>query len=70
VRLSVIDACEQRSAGGGASRDAGETGRAVRAVIARSLGDGVGKRQTLDFTEVGIIDFPARMSASPNWWPA
>lgn len=58
MRLAVIDACRQVSGADATHLVTRETGRAVRAVIAREL-EALpgGEVLTLDFTGVGIVDF-------------
>jgi hypothetical protein len=58
VRLALIKACQEIAGGDAAHLVTRETGRAVRAVIARELEAlAPGSLMTLDFKGIGIVDF-------------
>lgn len=58
MRLAVIKACREASGADATHLVTRETGRAVRAVIARALETmPEGEAMTLDFAGVGIVDF-------------
>jgi hypothetical protein len=58
VRLAVIEACRESAGADVSHLVTRETGRAVRAVIARALeAMPAGDVMTLDFSGVGIVDF-------------